>query len=163
MKVIVTGSGTPRLRPNRASASTVVFVGEEPLLFDCGGRATIQIVKAKIDLWRINYVFFTHHHFDHNVDYAQFVLGRWEEGAHRAGKLYAFGPEGTFEMTKLLFGEGGVFEKDIQARLHLPFSLHPYLERGGTLPRKLPEVEAHNALPGLVCEKGGWKVTAAVG
>jgi len=42
-------------------------------------------------------LFFTHHHFDHNIDYPCFLLPRWDQAAGRGSELNVYGPKQTLE------------------------------------------------------------------
>ena len=53
-------------------------VGDERLMFDCGPASTHKLVKMGIPLTKIDNLFFTHHHFDHDVDYPCFILSPLE-------------------------------------------------------------------------------------
>ena len=74
MKVTLLGTGNPRVNLQRSGPSQVVWVGAEPLLVDCGLGTTHQLLRAGIDPARVRYLFFTHHHSDHNLEYPGFVL-----------------------------------------------------------------------------------------
>ena len=43
-------------------------------MFDCGPAATHKLVKAGLYPTQVDNLFFTHHHFDHNIDYPCFLL-----------------------------------------------------------------------------------------
>src|SRR5438445_238419 len=67
-QVFVLGAGTPTPTPDRWGSAFAVDVGGEYLMFDCGPAATAKLVKVGILPTRVDYLFFTHHHFDHDVD-----------------------------------------------------------------------------------------------
>jgi Beta-lactamase superfamily domain len=50
----------------------------------------------------VRHLFFTHHHSDHNMEYAGFALSSWMFGRP---DLRVFGPAGTVELTRTLFGQ----------------------------------------------------------
>jgi ribonuclease Z len=66
--VHILGAGTPTPTPDRFGSAFAVEVGGEYLMFDCGPAATWKLVKAGLTPTQIDYLFFTHHHFDHDVD-----------------------------------------------------------------------------------------------
>jgi len=74
IRLYFVGAGTPTPTPTRFGTSYVLQIDEDLLMFDCGPAATHKLVK--LGLWpnRINHLFFTHHHFDHNADYPCFIL-----------------------------------------------------------------------------------------
>jgi ribonuclease Z len=159
--VYILGAGTPTPTPERFGSSYVVRVGDEHLMFDCGPAATHKLVKAGLYPTQVDYLFFTHHHFDHDVDYPCFLLCRWDQGAGRENLLRVYGPALTETVTERILGENGAFAHDWQARVNHPLSQRVYVNRGGTLPRKPPTVLAKDIGPGLVHEGREWRVTAA--
>jgi ribonuclease BN (tRNA processing enzyme) len=158
----VLGAGTPTPTPTRFGSSYVLEVAGERLMFDCGPAATHKLVKAGLKPTEIDYLFFTHHHFDHDVDYPCFLLCRWDQGAGRERRLKVFGPTLTEQLTdRILHPERGAFAHDWIARVNHPLSQQVYVNRGGTLPRRPPEVEVKDVGPGPVYETSGWRVSAA--
>ena len=155
------GAGTPTPTPARFGSSYVVELNGQHLMFDCGPAATHKLVKAGLWPTQIDHLFFTHHHFDHDVDYPCFLLCRWDQGAGRENLLKVFGPTLTESITEKLIGESGAFAHDWKARVNHPVSQRVYVNRGGTLPRRPPEVEARDVGPGKVCSGTDWEVVAA--
>jgi ribonuclease Z len=110
----------------------------------------------------IDYLFFTHHHFDHDVDYPCFLLCRWDQSIGKEETLQVFGPTLTETLTHRLLDEGeGAFAHDWNARVNLPASQQVYMNRGGVLPRRPPEVQAKDIGPGAVYSSRDWEMTAA--
>jgi ribonuclease Z len=161
VKVHILGSGTPTPTATRFGSSYVVDVGGDLLMFDCGPATTHKLVKAGLWPTDVNYLFFTHHHFDHDVDYPCFLLCRWDQGIDQEQVLRVFGPRITEALTEGIIGEAGIFAHDWKARINLPGSQRVYVNRGGKLPRPAPEVSAADIEPGWVYESDNWKVTAA--
>ena len=155
------GAGTPTPTPARFGSSYVVELNGQHLMFDCGPATTHKLVKAGLWPTQIDHLFFTHHHFDHDVDYPCFLLCRWDQGAGRENRLKVFGPTLTESITEKLIGESGAFAHDWKARVNHPVSQRVYVNRGGTLPRRPPEVEALDVGPGKVCSGMDWEVVAA--
>lgn len=112
MQVILLGTGTPVPRLGMAESSLAVLTGTDVLLFDCGYGTTHRLLAAGIDPTRLTHIFFTHHHYDHNADYAHVVLSSWVLG--RTTPLPVHGPEGTAAVTRALFKE--VYAEDIRGR-----------------------------------------------
>jgi ribonuclease Z len=75
-RVYILGAGTPTPTASRFGSSYVVEVGGEHLMFDCGPAAAEKLVKAGLRPAQVDYLFFTHHHFDHDIDYPCFLLCR---------------------------------------------------------------------------------------
>ncbi len=162
-EIYVLGAGTPTPTPGRFGSAHVLRLGDEFLMFDCGPAATHKLVKAGLFPTQIDYLFFTHHHFDHNVDYPCFLLCRWDQSIGRENQLQVFGPTLTEKITEGIIGENGVFADDWKARVNHPLSQQVFINRGGTLPRRPPSVAASDVGPGRVFAGKDWRVTAAAG
>jgi len=160
-QVYVLAAGTPTPTPARWGSAFAVDVAGEFLMFDCGPAATHKLVKVGILPTRVDYLFFTHHHFDHDVDYPCFLLSRWDQSVGKENQLRVYGPTLTETITERLLGEKGAFVHDWKARVNHPVSQRVHVNRGGTLPRKPPSVLARDVGPGLVHEGREWQVTAA--
>ncbi len=161
VRLILLGTGSPRPRPQRTGSAYLVALDKATLMFDCGPGATFQIVRASFSPASVGYLFFTHHHFDHNSDYGFFTLCRWQEGAGKAKTLEVYGPRGTARITDLLFSKDGVYADDIAGRLNAPGSVHIYRKKGGVFPRPQPQPEVTELSPGAEVRGDGWKVTTA--
>ena len=86
------------------------------------------------------------------------MLQRWDVGADRIPDLAVFGPPPIARMTEQLFGEGGVWDPDIRARLAHPSSLDVFVARGGRLPRRRPQPLVREVKAGDVIEGRHWTV-----
>ena len=162
MRLYILGAGVPTPSPDRFGSSYVLQVGNDHLMFDCGPATTHKLVKMGLWPTQIDYLFFTHHHFDHDVDYPCFLLTRWDQSIGKEAQLKVFGPTLTERLTRrLLDEEEGAFAHDWIARINHPLSLGAYQERGGKLPRKPPSVDARDVGPGKVFSGPDWEVTAA--
>jgi len=160
-RIHVLGAGTPTPTPDRFGSSFVVEVAGEQIMMDCGPAATHKLVKAGLWPTRIDYLFFTHHHFDHDVDYPCFLLCRWDQSIGKENRLQVYGPTLTEKITQAIIGEDGAFAHDWKARVNHPVSQRVHVNRGGTLPRKPPDVFAKDVGPGKVYAGTDWEVTAA--
>jgi ribonuclease Z len=160
-QVYILGAGTPTPTSTRWGSAYVVHIGGEYLMFDCGPAATHKLVKVGIFPTQVDYLFFTHHHFDHDVDYPCFLLCRWDQSIGKENQLRVYGPTLTELITERLLGENGAFAHDWKARVGHPLSQRVHVNRGGTLPRKPPSVAARDVGPGLVHRGREWQVTAA--
>ena len=131
MRFILLGSGAVRPDPERWGPAQVVQVRDHNLLFDCGRGATMRLVEAGISVRELREVFFTHHHFDHNCDFAYLFLSSWVLG--RDAPIEIWGPRGTESFCDALFKIA--YRDDINSR-----RFHPtYTERGC-------EYQAHDVL-----------------
>ena len=160
-QIFVLGAGTPTPTPHRFGSAFAVQVGGEYLMFDCGPAATHKLVKMGIFPTQVDYLFFTHHHFDHDVDYPCFLLCRWDQSVGKENTLQVFGPTLTETLTERIIGEHGAFAHDWKARVNHPLSQRVFVNRGGTLPRKPPHVLAKDVGPGPVHRGREWAVSAA--
>ena len=160
-RIYVLGAGTPTPTPARFGSSFVVAVGDEQLMVDCGPAATHKLVKAGLWPTSIDYLFFTHHHFDHDIDYPCFLLCRWDQSIGKENRLQVYGPTLTESITEGIIGENGIFAHDWKARINHPVSQRVFVNRGGTLPRKPPDVLARDVGPGNVHQGRDWTMTAA--
>lgn len=162
LRLSIVGSGTPVPAADRFGSAYLLQVGEHRLLFDCGPATTYKLARLGVRLIDIDQLFFTHHHFDHDVDYPCFVLSRWDQSIGGERVLSVHGPTPTTTLTRrLLDRRTGAFAHDWLARIGHPLSVNAYLERGGTAPRRPPRVEAHDIEAGAVVEGDGWRVTTA--
>ena len=94
MEIIVVGSGTvvPRLR--RRQSCVVVRAGGEMLVFDLGAAAVRGMVRADLDPFAVDRIFFTHFHPDHTVDVVPLLFGiNYGANEERARPLRVTGPE----------------------------------------------------------------------
>ena len=160
MRIHILGTGTPTPSPDRFGSAFVTEIGDNKVMVDCGPAATHKLVKAGLWPTQITDLFFTHHHFDHNVDYPCFLLCRWDQGGDEE-MLRVYGPTLTTEITQGLIGPSGVFAPDWKARVGHPASQKVFVNRGGTLPRKPPDVAAEDIGPGHVIDGDGWRITSA--
>ncbi len=161
MKLYVLGAGTPTPTPTRFGSAFVLDVEGEKIMFDCGPAATHKLVKAGLWPTEIDHLFFTHHHFDHDIDYPCFLLCRWDQSIGKENMLQVYGPALTERITEAVIGEDGAFSHDWKARVYHPLSQQVYVNRGGKLPRRPPKVAARDIGPGTVRTNDKWEVTAA--
>ncbi len=112
MKLILLGSGAVRPDLERWGPSQIVHAGGENLLIDCGRGATMRMVQAGIPIQELRRVFFTHHHFDHNCDFAYLFLSSWTLGRNHPMEIY--GPRDTERFCRVLFEE--LYREDINTR-----------------------------------------------
>ena len=160
------GTGTPTPTRDRFGTSCVLQLDDAErnsgyLMFDCGPAITHKLVKAGLRPTQVDYLFITHHHFDHNSDYACFLLCRWDQSTGGENRLQVWGPEPTEWITDRLVGPEGAFSHDWRTRAYHPAATRAYETRGGTLPRPEPSFDVHDTDPGKVTEHERWTVTAA--
>jgi ribonuclease Z len=161
MKLTLLGTGTPAPSLVRQSSGYLVEVGGELIVMDHGPGAHHRLLEAGRRAVDVGYAFFSHLHYDHCLDYPRLVLQRWDVGADRVPDLAVYGPPPIARMTEQLFGEGGVWDPDIRARLAHPSSLDVFVARGGRLPRRRPRPLVREVKAGDVVE--GRHFTVRVG
>jgi ribonuclease BN (tRNA processing enzyme) len=160
-KIYFVSCGTPTPTISRFGTCYVLQLGDEFLMFDCGPAATHKLVKMGLFPTQIDYVFFSHHHFDHNADYPCFLLCRWDQSVGQENLLQVWGPPPTEWVTERLIGPEGAFSHDWRARIDHTGSQEIFEKRGGTLPRPEPKVSVNDINSGTVIKKDRWTVTAA--
>ena len=155
------GSGTPTPTKDRFGTCFVVEIGNELIMIDCGPAATYKMVKAGLYPTRVNHLFFTHHHFDHNADYGCFLVCRWDQAAGKGSDLKVWGPPPTALVTERLVSEHGAFAHDLRARLHHPASQRVFVNRGGVLPRQELSVQVTEIGPNQLVKLPDWSMVSA--
>ena len=159
MEIILLGTGTPNPSLKRQSSGYLVEIGADTLVFDHGAGAHHRLMEAGRRAVDVDYLFLSHLHSDHCLDYARLVLTRWDQGAGNVPELAVYGPAYTARMTDLLFGDQGVFEPDLTARTQYPGSLGVYEARGGVPPRRRPQPVVTALFDGQNIKGDGWTVT----
>jgi ribonuclease BN (tRNA processing enzyme) len=92
--VTVVGSGTAAPRLRRRQSCVVVRAGGETLVFDLGSGAVRGMVRAGLDPFAVDRVFFTHFHPDHTVDVVPLMFAlKYGSGEERERPLKLYGPE----------------------------------------------------------------------
>jgi len=162
-RIYVLGAGTPTPTADRFGSSYVLELDGQYLMFDCGPAATHKLVQAGLYPTQISHLFFTHHHFDHDVDYPCFLLTRWDQSGDQIPDLEVIGPPltKTFHY-RLMDGAVGAFAHDWTARVNSASSQHLHVRRGGSLPRRPPTVNIREMLPEEIYDGPGWSVRAAL-
>ena len=89
--VLLGTGGGPRVTPKgRAKPATLIVVNGVPYVIDFGEGVALQLVRAGVSLDRLRYLFITHHHSDHNLDYGNLVYDGWVAGLRTP--VDAYGP-----------------------------------------------------------------------
>ena len=161
-KLYILGAGTPTPTESRFGSAYVADIDGEKIMFDCGPAATHKLVKSGLFPTEIDNLFFTHHHFDHDIDYPCFLLCRWDQSIGKENTLNVFGPKLTEKLTEEIYGEEGAFSHDWKARVNHPLSQKVYVNRGGTLPRTPPKANARDITPGTVRVSKKWEVVSDI-
>jgi ribonuclease Z len=153
MHAIITGSGSAMPDPERGNASQAVVVDGTVLQFDCGRRTMDNLMRAGVNPVEVDYIFFTHLHFDHIATYGYYIVSSWIAGRPKPFKV--FGPPGTAEMSDGAFQ--GIHKMDVKFVTQLVATWPEEMKQ-----RPAPElpVELKEVGPGVVLESEKFKVTA---
>jgi len=146
MEVIILGSGSPLVVPDRAGPSTLVRIGKIDLLFDCGRAVLMRAAAVGLSARDLTALFVTHMHSDHTTDYNDVITTRWISSAEPR-PLPAFGPVGFKRFTEATLA---MLETDVHYRM----AHHADLQHA-------PQVDVHEVSEGLVWEHEGVRVLAA--
>ena len=93
--------GGPRVGLGRSNPANLVVVNDTPFVIDCGMGVSRQLVAAGVPLETVKYIFISHHHSDHNLEYGNLVYNAWATGL--STPIHSFGPKGIEAMTKTFF------------------------------------------------------------
>ena len=110
--ILLGTNGGPRPNPTRSSPAQVILVNEVPYVVDCGSGVARQLVSAGVDLRELAYVFITHQHSDHNLDYGNLIYEAWVSGL--TTRVDAYGPPPLVQMTESYLE---LNEYDIETRI----------------------------------------------
>ncbi|WP_034339539.1 MBL fold metallo-hydrolase [Deinococcus misasensis] len=148
--VVILGTGTPRAYRGAAKPSVAVIAAGKVFLVDSGGEVVRQLIESSIMPQRIEHVFFTHHHYDHNGGFLDLFISSWRthvgiiDGRKNAMKVY--GPTNTRQIIQKYHDALGY---DIDLRLSYNKS-----DTDGAL---IEYTESDN---GVLYDQDGLKVTA---
>ena len=141
-----TGGGPRVTATGRAKPATLIIASGVPYVVDCGDGVALQLARAGVALNALRYVFITHHHSDHNLDYGNLVYDGWVAGLRTP--VDAYGPPPLKAMTEAYWQ---LNRFDIETRI---------ADEGRVDLRKL--LTAHEfAEPGPVMQNADVKVSAA--
>src|SRR3989442_8117683 len=141
-----TGGGPRIVAPGRSKSANLIVINGVPYVVDCGEGVAHQLVRAGVALNTLRYVFITHHHSDHNLDYGNLIHDSWAAGLR--APVDAYGPPPIKAMTEAYWQ---LNRFDIETRI---------ADEGRPDLRKL--VTAHEfSEPGPVMQNADVKVSAA--
>ena len=148
-RVILLGTkGGPSVgKAGRSNPATLVLINDVPYLVDCGYGASRQLVSAGVALNRLRYIFISHHHSDHNLEFGPLLYNGWITG--NPTRVDAYGPPGLTKMSRDFFN---YLKFDIDTRI---------VDEGRPDPRKLLTVHEFSK-PGTVLVNGDVKVSTCL-
>jgi len=145
--VLLGTGGGPRVIANgRAKSANLIVANGVPYVVDCGEGVAHQLVRAGVALNTLRYVFITHHHSDHNLDYGNLIYDGWVAGLRAPVDTY--GPPPIKAMTEAYWQ---LNRFDIETRV---------ADEGRPDLRKLVTAHEFDA-PDLIMQNADMKVTAA--
>jgi ribonuclease BN (tRNA processing enzyme) len=98
-KIVFLGTkGGPRVGVGPSNPANLVMVNDTPFVIDCGMGVSHQLVTAGVPLESVKYIFISHHHSDHNLEYGNLVYNAWAAGL--SAPVHSFGPKGIEAMTQ---------------------------------------------------------------
>ena len=102
-RVVLLGTkGGPRVgEAGRSNPSTLIMINDVPYLVDCGYGTSKQLIAAGVALNRLRYIFITHHHSDHNLDFGPLLYNAWITG--QPTQVDAYGPPGVNDLARDFF------------------------------------------------------------
>lgn len=144
--ILLGTAGGPRVGARRHNPSTLILVNDVPYVVDCGSGTSRQLVAAGVALNRVRYVFLTHLHSDHMLEYGPLFYNAWITGL--GTRVDAYGPPPLKTITQA-FWDYMKFDVDLRVA-----------DEGRPEPRGL--LVAHE-IPkaGLVMQNDDVKVTCA--
>lgn len=153
MQAVILGSGSAVPDPERGNPSQAVVIDDTVLLFDCGERTTVNLVKAGINPMELDYLFFSHLHWDHMCDYGYLIMTTWNCGREKVLKV--FGPEGTSDMSDATIY--GAHKADVSFVRGYIKALPDHITHK---PIESPAVEVEDIEPGFIYSQDTFTVTA---
>jgi len=147
-RIILLGTkGGPTLSTTtgRSNPATLLLINNIPYVIDCGYGVSRQLIKAGVSLDRLRYIFITHLHSDHDLEFGALFYNAWV--AKQSARVEAYGPVGLKKMARDFFS---YMKFDIDTRI---------VDEGMTDPRKLLTVHEFDR-PGPVMQIEEVKVTS---
>ena len=148
-RLILLGTkGGPRVgEAGRSNPSTLLLINDVPYVVDCGYGTTKQLLNAGVAVNRLRYIFITHHHSDHNLEFGPLLYNSWITGI--SAHVDAYGPPGLTKMAHDFFS---YLKFDIDTRI---------VDEGRPDPRQLVTVHEMDK-PGVVMENADVKVSSCL-
>src|ERR1700752_10621 len=102
-RIILLGTkGGPRVgETGRSNPSTLLLIDDVPYVVDCGYGTSKQLLTTGVPLNKLRYIFITHHHSDHNLEFGPLFYNAWITGL--PVKVDAYGPPGLTNMMRDFF------------------------------------------------------------
>lgn len=111
-KIVLLGTGGPKIDPDRMGPATLVKIKGKNYLFDAGRGASTQLARSGVETSELDAIFITHHHFDHLSSLDDILFSAWNGG--RITSLPVYGPSGTASIIEALINN--IYKNDIHFR-----------------------------------------------
>jgi ribonuclease Z len=145
--VTLLGTGGPRPELDRGCTSLLIRHGDDMILIDAGRGVVRQLLRAGVEISRLDVVLITHHHLDHIGELHDLIISSWLMG--RRHKLRIFGPPDTRRIVDAMLSQ--IYDKDIEFRVSGEPANGPF-----------QGADVTEVMQGVVCETRGWKITCDV-
>jgi ribonuclease BN (tRNA processing enzyme) len=145
--ILLGTNGGPRVGGPRNGPSTLILINDVPYVVDCGHGVSRQLVAAGVPLNKLRYLFLTHLHSDHMLEYGPLFYNGWVTGL--ASRVDAFGPPPLKNLTRDFWN---YMKFDVDTRI---------ADEGRPDPRTLLVANEFDA-PGVVMQSADVRVTAAL-
>jgi len=153
-KVVLIGTGTPGINPDRSGPATAIVVKGVAYIVDMGPGIVRRAKSASIvnnipalDPVKLKVVFVTHLHSDHTVGYPDLIFTPWTVG--REFRLEVYGPRGISAMTENILK---AYSVDIETRTNKDGNQFSFADGH--------KVNAHEIREGVVYKDSNITVTA---
>lgn len=90
-RLILLGTkGGPRVgAEGRVNPCNLLMINDVPYVIDCGYGVTRQLARAGVPLTALRYIFITHQHSDHNLEYGALLYNGWAVGLKNQVDVHA--------------------------------------------------------------------------
>lgn len=118
LKVVMLGTGTPLMKPERSGPGVAIISGGKSYVIDSGAGIVRRVIEAsktipELQISKIDTIFLTHLHSDHTSGLSNMILAPWV--LRRAVPIELYGPPGTRHLADTLID---AYSEDINMRIN---------------------------------------------
>ena len=110
LTAVIIGSGSPQYSAERAGPSVLIRYKDQNILVDMGNGSQANLNKINFNFNKLDGIFLTHHHLDHNEEFTPVFIQTLLGG----NKFQVVGPTPTKEYVSAI---SSLYKKDIEYRL----------------------------------------------